>query len=184
MTIVNRADAENLIQSLVGGAAPGNGARLVFRRDVGWTFDVSGSASYYWSTQGTAAVVEAGTFVKVSTADSTTEVRAENFVVSANNRATYKGTQAKKFFVLYIVTMTMENNNETGHLSVAKNGVVDIISEEHRKVTTGTDSGAISVGDDVELATDDYVELWAMDEDSNGDVMIDHGFCLIFEPPM
>ena len=181
MSFLTRNDAEALIQALTGGNVPGDGSFLIFRRDIGWVFDLGASAFYYWSAQGTAAVASAGVYVKVSTAGSTTSVHTQNFDVDTNNRATYRGSQRKSFSVTYIATMTMENNNETGHLRIAKNGTVLAESEMHRKVTTGTDSGAISLGAHVELEEGDYVELWTMNADSTGDVYIKHGYCSVID---
>lgn len=139
------------------------------------------SGGYFWSAQGTAAVAVAMTYVKVSTAASTTSIRAENFTIDANNRATYTGASTQTFRVSYSVSMTSESPNETVHFRIAKNGTPIAGSEQHRKVAAAADSGALSCEYFVELVTNDYVELWATNEDSTDDVYVDHGTCIITE---
>jgi len=137
------------------------------------------SGGYYWSAQGTAAVAVAGTYVKVSTADSTTSIRAENFTIDANNRATYTGALTRTLRVSYSVTIHSEDNNETLSFKIAKNDTVIDGSESHAKFATGTDETVISVEYFVELATNEYVELWATNVSNVGDAIVHTGTCII-----
>lgn len=139
------------------------------------------SGGYYWSAQGTAAVGVAGTYVKVSTASSTTSARAENFTISTDNRATYTGTTTQTFKVIYTLTTSTAANNELVGLKIAKNGTVLDATLVNRFVATATDEGAVTVQGFIELAENDYVELWATNEDGTDNVYIEHGYCTITE---
>ena len=138
-------------------------------------------ASYYWGATGTAAVAEAGTYVKVSTADSTVAGETDGFTISTNNRATYTGATTAKFRVTYHWTATSESNNVVLAFQIAKNGTVIAATISGRKIGTNTDEGNMSTEWVIELATGDYVELWGTNESGTGDVMVKHGQCLIAE---
>lgn len=162
-------------------ASIADGDHLVWNAGASRWEEYSKSAGgYYWSAQGEAAVAVSGTYVKVTTASSTTSTRAEDFTVSTDNRLTYTGTRTKTFVVTYSLTMTTETTGIAG-LRIAKNGSTLASSEIHRRVNTPTDEGAVPVKDFVELATGDYVELWATNTTGTGDVYIEHGTCVVVE---
>jgi hypothetical protein len=139
------------------------------------------SGGYYWSAQGTATVGTAGVFVKVSTGTSTTSTRAENFTISTNNRATYTAASTQTFRVSYVITVTSSANNEITAWAIAKNGTVVAATTIHRKVGTGTDEGAVTVEGFIELAQNDYVELFGTNNDNIANVAVEHGTCTITE---
>jgi len=137
-------------------------------------------AAFYWTAQGTAAVAVAGTYVKVSTASSTTAIDEHQFTVSTNNRYTHNGTEKKGFKVLYTLTATCANNIVIIGFKVAINGVVQDGSRIHRKMGTGTDEGAIALLWEMELEPGQYVELWATNFGGTGDVFVEHGTSAIW----
>lgn len=138
------------------------------------------AASYHWSARGTAAVAVADTPVKVDGGASTTAAEADNFTVATTNRATYTGTVTQKFRVTCMASITSENNNITAMICLAKNGVPITETESRRDMGT-SDDGAMACQWIVELAENDYIELWAANETDTGDIFVEQGQLVITE---
>jgi hypothetical protein len=83
----------------------------------------------------------------------------DQFTHNGSGRLTYTGTTTRLFSVDVSISMTSTNNIIT-HWRVAKNGTTIANSEQKRKVSTGSDVGNSSVHAEVELAANDYVEVF------------------------
>ena len=175
-------DAEGTMHAVTAGGVSTFGENVTVAGDhtVAGVTKRANFGGYYWSAQGTAAVASAGAFVKVSTASSTTASETSNFTITTDNRATYTGGTTQKFIVSYQFTCTGQNN-QIAAFRIAKNGTTIAGSEVARKIGTGLDEGATAVHFIVELATNDYVELWATNQDGTGNVFVEHGVLLITE---
>jgi hypothetical protein len=101
-------------------------------------------------------VTTGGTFYKM--AGTTTEQAAIGFT-HTNGRLTYNGPD-RTFFVLAVVTVSVNLAGGIVHLQLAKNGTPVAASEQHRKVGSAGDLGNMSCSMIVDLAAGDYIELW------------------------
>ena len=67
-------------------------------------------------------------------------------------------------------SLTSGTNNVIITLMIAKNGSIIVESSSERKIGTGTDVGAMSIGYLVSLATNDYLEVFM--DSASGDPTI------------
>ena len=104
-------------------------------------------------------------------AGGTTTLSADSnlFDMPANSRLRYTGTPTIKVVVSAALSITTDTNNIVTAMSIGKNGTIVSPSIISRKIGTGADVGAISLSWLVELATNDFVELF-MSHDSGGNV--------------
>lgn len=120
------------------------------------------------STATTISVV--GTYYKV--AGVTIDNSSANFT-HANNKLTYTGTVAKFFRVsVSPLSMISASNNVIVAFLIAKNGTT-VGYPMTRKIGTGSDVGAGSLSFDVELAENDFVELYVTNETSATTVTVE-----------
>ena len=105
----------------------------------------------------------------------TTTVSAylEDFEMSANNRLTYLGRQTSHFHVAVALSMTSAANIQVTSMTIGKNGTSLPETEIQRKIGTGTDVGAVAVVGLVELAKDDYLEMFVANETSTGNLTVE-----------
>lgn len=75
-------------------------------------------------------------------------------------RLTYTGAPTLPVLVCISLSLISAGNNKVLAFHIAKNGSVIASSEQHRKAATGGDVGSVSLTVEVELSTDDYIELW------------------------
>ena len=78
----------------------------------------------------------------------------------SNNRLVYQASKTTHFFVGVSLSVLAAGNNIASTVMIAKNGTVDARSSINRFISTGADEGAVACSALVELAEDDYVELW------------------------
>ena len=119
--------------------------------------------SMYWSTAVETVISGADTPTK-ALGTTTVGANLQDFSMPANNRLTYLGRQTTHFLVTAALSMTAAGNNKQIGLYVAKNGTAIADSEIKRFVGTGSDIGAAAVVTLVELAQDEYVELFVANE--------------------
>ena len=81
------------------------------------------------------------------------------FTESAEGVLRYDGTRTRRFQVMSHASFTSSASNILLSFEFAKNGAVVVPSEIRRKIGTGSDEGAIGVVWDIELATNDTIEL-------------------------
>jgi hypothetical protein len=103
----------------------------------------------------------------------TTALNLQDFDMSANNRLKYVAQATSHFVVTVALSMTAAGNNQLTTLSVAKNGTNIASSEVQRFIGTGADLGAAAVATIVELAQDDYLELFVANETGTGNLTVE-----------
>lgn len=101
-----------------------------------------------------------GTPAKLAGAGVTVLNTAFNFTHSSPNRLTYTGSPTKKFSIGADISSTHSAPNTTVEYFIAKNGVIIANSEINRKIGTGGDVGASGLSWIVELAENDYIEIF------------------------
>lgn len=132
----------------------------------------------YFSTPAATTIATAGTFVKA--AGTTTLLSgSSDFTMPSNNRLTYGGTVTKKFRVTVALSMTLGAANEVLALRLAKNGTTIAATEIDRKTGASGDIGAAALTHLVELATNDYVEIWITNKSTTASPTIDLGNMVI-----
>jgi len=113
---------------------------------------IDSSAATTISTPGT-FVKAAGTTQAIST--------PQKMTVATDNRITYTGVADICGCVLVSASVTAGTNNTVMQAAVYKNGSpISNVNNIHRKISTGTDVGAIAITAPVQLSTNDYIELW------------------------
>lgn len=125
------------------------------------------------TTPAATTVSVAGTYVKAAgttTISSTVEEVSDG---SVNNRLIYTGTPDRHFMIEASVSMTTASNSQIVGMKIAKNGTVLDDTIVRRKVGTGSDLGAAGVQGDVQLSTNDFIELWITNESSASTVTIE-----------
>ena len=90
-----------------------------------------------------------------------------------NNRLRYTGTKTRIFSVSASLAISSPNSGQYLLMYIAKNGTVIGSTEIKRKIANGSDIGAATVSGTVELATNDYVELWLANDSSNKDATVE-----------
>ena len=141
-------------------------------RDFLESMDLS-FASMYFSSSAETTIAVAGTYVLA--AGTTTSIKLSNFTMPQDNRLTYTGAADVYAEISASISMTCASNSKIVGMKIAKNGTVIDSTEIHRKISTGADIGAAYVQGDVQLATNDYIELFISNETDTANATID--FC-------
>lgn len=127
-------------------------------------------AQYYMNGNTTATTITTiGTSVKV--AGTTTAAALNQKFNHTDNRATYVGSRTRFFKVTATLSVDSGNNNQVG-IYIAKNGT--LLTESEIYVTTNAGGRAENgmVQTLVELAEDDYIELFVENDTSKTDVTV------------
>ena len=125
---------------------------------------------YYFSTP---ALTTLSAATPLKAAGTTTAKPVNGFTHTASNRLTYNGTVTRDFMVTVTFSANTAAGAETCSFHLYKNGSLVTGSTIVRKVSNN-DIGAGALSTIVELATNDYVELWV--ETLGGDnLTIDNG---------
>lgn len=134
---------------------------------------ITNSASISYMTMNgnaTATTIGAtGTPVKIS--GTTTSQSITQKFTNTNNRATYNGGIVRAFKVTSVISALSGNNNQIG-LYIAKNGTV---LEETEIYATTSGSGraeSIKVQGILQLATNDYIELFVENNTATNDITV------------
>lgn len=114
-------------------------------------------ASFYLSATAPTTITVAGTFYKV--AGTTVKNKAVDFTHS-NNRLTYTGAKPVVVKIDVSGSFTSNTNNVTVKACPALNGVALTNAEIERKILVGTDIRGLSFHWEVELTTNDYLEVF------------------------
>lgn len=77
-----------------------------------------------------------------------------------DNRLTYTGSKTRIFTYTASMSITAATNNKRFSFYFAKNGIILPETKQSRKIANGLDIGALSLSGVVELAPNDYVEVW------------------------
>ena len=81
----------------------------------------------------------------------------------ANNRITYTGTKARNFQAMVSLSLTSAANTKEYSFFIAKNGTILPESKQTVKILNSGDENSLTVSCTVQLATNDYVEVWVED---------------------
>jgi len=91
-----------------------------------------------------------------------------------SNRLRYIGAPTRHVQVAASISMTCGGSNQVVGFQLAKNGTVLPNTVAKRKVGTGADIGNMTLLADVNMATDDYFEIWVTNETSTSVVTVEH----------
>ena len=125
----------------------------------------------YWSTPAATANVNG---VAIKAAGTTTAMELGDFTMPANNRLTYTGADTRVFMAQFAgsVSKAAGSSSETTYY-LYLNGSPITGSLVGRTLSSSAE-GAFAVSAVVELALNDYVELW-LEVDSEDDLTIQNG---------
>jgi len=80
---------------------------------------------------------------------------------SVSNRLTYSGTKTRRFAVIASLSVTAQSANKNFSFYIYKNGVKLSESEQAMRLASGVDKGSLTLSCTVQLAANDYIEIWA-----------------------
>ncbi len=166
-------DTERTLADLLTIFADGQGAGSITEQDMRDLIVslVPAYGSMYISTAIETSIATISTPVK-ALGTTTAGVALRDFTHAAN-RLTYTGVPDRAFIITVSLSLTAVANDQVLAFHIAKNGAVLAASEIQRKAAKGADVGAASVVVEVELATNDYVELWVENTSGNTDLTVE-----------
>jgi hypothetical protein len=131
----------------------------------------SASIGYYTMNGNAVAsdVITQGVAVKV--AGTTTAQGITQRFTHTNNRLTYSGALTRNFRVSGVLSFTSGANDKIG-VYVAKNGTPIANSEIYSTANTAGRSENVTAQALVELATNDYVEIWVENDTDTDDITV------------
>ena len=115
-------------------------------------------------------IAETNTAVKV--AGTTTEGIFNRSFVHASNRLTYQGDPTLFFNVTAVLSLTSGNNNKIG-IYVGKNDTAITSSELYINTDAGGRFENVTVTTPVQLATNDYIEVFVENDTSTSNITVD-----------
>jgi|1_EtaG_2_1085319.scaffolds.fasta_scaffold00140_40 hypothetical protein len=125
----------------------------------------------YISSSANSPIAAANTPEKA--AGTTTLIPSTFFDMPADNRLRYTGITTTKFIMTASISVSCANNNKFINAYFAKNGAVLPETKIQRKIANGADVGELGLTGTVELATNDYIEVWVENETDAGWVRLD-----------
>ena len=134
--------------------------------------------SYYISAEVSTTIATPATYVVM--ASTTVAQTLKDFTHSTPGRLTYTGTATKNFNIAVSASTSADTNNTVVTFSIAKNGTADTSNIVDRKVAVANDHGALAIHVPVQLATNNYIEIY-ITADKAADVDVDHGTLIISE---
>lgn len=111
-----------------------------------------------------------GTYVKG--ACQTAAGQLHDMTMPADNRLQYIGVPERHFHFIATISLICGGINQVIGVKFAKNGAVIDASVSRRKIGTGTDIGALTIQAEVNMVTNDYIELWVTNETSTNSVTL------------
>lgn len=127
--------------------------------------------SCYLSTTSQTSIAAVDTWTKV--AGTTTSRHLKEFTHSSN-RLTYTGVADVHIHCVASISMISAVNNQTFALRIAKNGDANnadsVASQIRRKVANLGDVGSTAIHFDTVMSTNDYIEVFVLNETSGGDM--------------
>ncbi len=168
------ADTERTLNDLLTNLfQDGQGAGSISEQDMRDLIVslIPGYSSMYISSSAETSIAGVNTPVKV--AGTTTEGAKLRDFTHTNGRLTYTGAPIRAFIITAALSFTVAANSKVIAFHIAKNGTPIAASEQHRKAGIGADVGSTTVLVEVELNTDDYVELFVENttDDTNATVL-------------
>jgi len=114
-----------------------------------------------------------GTDVPTKVLGTTTAASLFRVTSPANNRLTYAGTKSKRFQVIGSLSVTSQAANKYFSFYIVKNGVVLQESKQAMRLSSGVDKGSVTLSCTIQLAANDYVEVWVENNSDNSYVTIE-----------
>lgn len=182
--IMNVTGITSVVQSayINGASFTGTATRVVGSFSNKWEIDSSGlrtekddvsTGTIYISAPILTTIPNSNTPVKAAGTTATENLFRFDTNGGINNRLRYTGTKTRIFSVVISASITSPNSGQILSLYIAKNGVVIPSSRIQRKISNGADIGAVSVSCTIQLNTNEYVEFWVANNDSNKDATIE-----------
>lgn len=130
------------------------------------------TGNLYISTSATTSFSNVNTKVKV--AGTTTPSNLFRVTSPANNRLTYTGTKTRRFQVTCAMTAVHGSifSNKLYTFYIAKNGVVLEESRQRVRLINNSDQASVSLSCTVQLAKNDYIEVWVENNTDNTAVAV------------
>ncbi len=116
----------------------------------------------------------AGAFVKAS--GITTITALDRMTMPMNNRLAYIGVPDRHFHLVAIMSFTSLGVNDNVCVAIAKNGIVIDHSILTRFMAAGIDQGTSSCHADINLSTNDYVEIFVTNKDDTKDFTLEQAY--------
>ncbi len=136
------------------------------------------SGLMFISTPGTFAITTGGTFEKlIGGAIDYSSDHLEDFNETTNGRLTYTGTLTKHFTVAVYSSIESGENTQEIEIRIAEGGSPIFGSEQEQTYSVINNHNTIPTGYIVELATNEYIEVF-ITSDTNGDNVIAHS-CVV-----
>ena len=155
---------------------PDNTTRLISPQDLRDLVEsvACSNASMYVTAPAATVIATPGTFVKA--AGTTTLVNQHRGTMPANNRLQYTGVAAVHAHIVCNLSVMCATNNQVVSFALFKNGVVVPHSIMDHFIGTGADIKIMTIHADVDLVTNDYIELWTTNRTSTGSVTVQLGY--------
>ena len=138
------------------------------------------NASFYMATPAATTIAAAGTYYKAAGTttfeDATADLTDDS---GTSNRIKYIGTPARHCEVAASVSLTCASSNDIVGFRIAKNGVTLADTTARVKLGTGTDINNISLIAHMDLALNDYIELWCTNESTTGAITVQNCHVII-----
>ncbi|UMB53430.1 cell wall anchor protein [Lutibacter sp. A64] len=112
-----------------------------------------------------------GTSSRIKIAGNTTSTNLFRFSSPINNRITYKGSKTRYFSLSASLSFQGDNNNTIFIFYMSKNNTIIEETKVYREVGENNDVGALPIVGTVELAPNDYIEVWAERYSGSGDLL-------------
>jgi hypothetical protein len=123
----------------------------------------------YVSTPGATSITDTTSYFDVN-GTYTLGLTGVRFDMATNGQLRYTGVAPVEGIVLCTMSFTVAGTNDIVHLRLAKNGTSLPATEVQRKVSTGSDVGAIMAIGLVNLTTNDYVTAEVRNETATDNV--------------
>ena len=133
--------------------------------------DEVATGNLYISSSAITNIIAANTPIKI--AGSTSGLNLFRSSSPSDNRIVYNGTKTRYFSYTGSISVTATENNRRFVFYIAKNGTILPESEQSRKIANGADRGSISISGVVQLAPNDYVEVWVENINNASDITIE-----------
>lgn len=101
------------------------------------------------------------------------------FTLVGNNRLRYDGPSDRHVQIDCNASMIAVGNNVVLDLAIAHNDTI-LNGYVSRKISTGSDVGAVSIAADVNMSTNDYIEIWVRNQTSSDNLTLTTGYMRAF----
>jgi hypothetical protein len=173
-------DANKLEGVTLNAPTPSNGD--VLKYDSGpmeWVSYSKSNAAMYFTNNATVTTIAVQDTPVIINATYTPEELVDFTHVSG--RLTYTGTATKKFRIEASVSIESPANNTKMTLYAAENGAISGKSGKSVIMSSSTEVENVCVLDVIELATNDYIEIFVENNSGTNDIVVEDLYTLITE---